>query len=111
MQVPIDTVTALETLISRLNANWQFVETGKMYWIGYTDDMYSIAQRREAAIEPLLAFVRTSANDQGKWGQLIACILSASIAELWGGFRRSLPASQPGWRYARYWLTPRSPQP
>ncbi len=68
MEVPIDTVTALDTLIYRLNRKWFFVETGKAYFIGYTDDMYSIAAHGEAAVEPLIRFLNTSANPHGKYG-------------------------------------------
>ena len=68
MEVPIDTVTALDTLIHRLNRKWYFVETGKAYYIGYTDDMYSIAAHGETAIEPLMQFLRASSSPQSKYG-------------------------------------------
>lgn len=73
MEVPIDTVTAVDTLIYRLNGKWEFVETGKAYYIGYTDDMYSIAAHGEAAIEPLMQFMNTVATPQGKYG--VVCTL------------------------------------
>ncbi|GAA4048316.1 hypothetical protein GCM10022409_38420 [Hymenobacter glaciei] len=68
MEVPIDTVTAVDTLIHRLNGKWEFVETGKAYYIGYTDDMYSIAAHGETAIKPLMEFLKSSATPQGKYG-------------------------------------------
>lgn len=72
MEVPIDTVTALDTLIHRFNRKWEFVETGKAYFIGYTDDMYSIAAHGEAAIEPLIQFLNVSTTPQAKYGVVYA---------------------------------------
>ncbi len=66
--VTIDTVTALPALIRRLNNDWQFVQTFKAYWIGYTDDMYSIAAHGEAAIPPLLNFIQTTTDVKNKYG-------------------------------------------
>ena len=70
MFVPLDTVTALNTLIIRLNGKWDFVQTGKAYWIGYTDDMFSIASHGEAAIEPLMQFIQSTTNPHGKLGAI-----------------------------------------
>lgn len=56
-KVIIDTITPLDSLIKRLDSSWKFVETGKAYWIGYTDDMYSIAQYKEIAIKPLINLI------------------------------------------------------
>jgi hypothetical protein len=66
--VSIDTVTALPELIKRLNNNWELVETGKGYWIGYTDDMYSIAAHGETAVAPLLAVAQHAPLEQSRRG-------------------------------------------
>lgn len=66
--VTIDNSTPLDTLLSRLSGNWQFVETGKMYWIGYTEDMFSIAARGDVAIEPLLQLAENTTNEHAKVG-------------------------------------------
>ena len=64
----IDTITPLDSLIGRLSKNWQFIETGKMYWIGYTEDMYSIAARGDNAIQPLINVLQNSSSDYAKYG-------------------------------------------
>jgi len=66
--VLVDTVTALPELLQRLSNNWQFVETGKGYWIGYTDDMYSIAAHGEVAVAPLLALAQHSPSSNARIG-------------------------------------------
>ena len=38
--VGLETNVPLQMLIQRLKGNWSLVETGKGYWIGYTDDHY-----------------------------------------------------------------------
>ncbi|MBD2720930.1 hypothetical protein IC234_02250 [Hymenobacter sp. BT189] len=86
MMVSVDTVTSLDALIKRLNGNWEFVETGKAYWIGYTDDMYSIAARKEKAIEPLLDFIKTSANEGGKFGAVYSLHLIGIDSRIAGRF-------------------------
>jgi len=67
-KMKIDTTTSLDSLIGRLSKNWQFIETGKMYWIGYTEDMYSIAARGDKAIEPLMNVLENSSKDYAKYG-------------------------------------------
>ncbi len=68
--VLIDTRTSLKHLILRLEQPWIFVETGKGYWIGYTDDMYSIAYHKDNAVKPLLNLIRTSDSLNTKLGCL-----------------------------------------
>jgi hypothetical protein len=68
--VLIDSKTPLKQLILRLEHPWKFVETGKGYWIGYTDDMYSIADHKENAVKPLLNLIRTSDSLTAKLGCL-----------------------------------------
>jgi hypothetical protein len=67
-KMKIDTVTSLDSLIGRLSKNWQFIETGKMYWIGYTEDMYSIAARGDNAIQPLINVLQNSSSSYAKYG-------------------------------------------
>ena len=64
----IDKTTPLNRLIAKFEQPWSFVETGKGYWIGYTDNMFSIAMYKEAAIAPLLQFIKTSKNLKAKVG-------------------------------------------
>jgi hypothetical protein len=66
--VAIDTTTPLSELIKRLEGDWQEVETGKAYWIGYPDDMYSIAAHGDEAIAPLLALSRSTKSEHTKLG-------------------------------------------
>lgn len=68
--VLIDTRTSLKQLILRLEQPWKFVETGKGYWIGYTDDMYSIAYHKDNAVKPLLNLIKTSDSLNTKLGCL-----------------------------------------
>jgi hypothetical protein len=55
--VTIDSITPLSVLIERLKYPLQFVETGKMYWIGYPNLMFSIAYHKDKAIQPLVDFI------------------------------------------------------
>lgn len=70
IRMKIDSITPLNKLIDKLNDNWQFLETGKAYWIGYTDDMFSIASRGDSAIPALLDFFAKTRNKKGKIGVL-----------------------------------------
>lgn len=70
IQMKIDTVTPLNELIERFNDKWDFIETGKAYWIGYTNDMYSIAYHKEDAIPALIDYVHTTKNENGKIGAI-----------------------------------------
>ncbi len=66
--VRIDSVTPLNTLIARLERDWQFVHTYKAYWIGYTEDMWSIAARKDAAVQALVDFCERSSNLHARVG-------------------------------------------
>jgi hypothetical protein len=67
----LDTKTPLKKLISRLQKPWEFVETGKAYWIGYTDDMYSIAYYQDKAVIQLIDLIKRSDSQKTKIGALI----------------------------------------
>jgi hypothetical protein len=69
-RVHYDTITTLNNLIKRLDKPWKFVETYKAYWIGYTDDMYSIARYQDKAIDPLINFIDTVHSLKAKKGAL-----------------------------------------
>jgi len=45
--------------------------TGKAYWIGYTDDMYSIAAHNDAAIPPLLELIEQTKNPKAAYGAVL----------------------------------------
>jgi hypothetical protein len=56
----IDSVLSVKSLIAQLRSHHDFYETGKAYWIGYNDLMFSIAVRGDSAINPLLDFIDTT---------------------------------------------------
>ena len=69
-KVNYDTKTSINELIQRLEKPWELVETGKAYWIGYTNDMYSIAQYKDRAIPLLVNFIDTATNLKAREGGL-----------------------------------------
>lgn len=69
-KVTIDTITPLPQLINRLAGDWELVQTFKAYWIGYTDDMYSIAEYGNDAINPLIHFIDTVHSVKAKRGAI-----------------------------------------
>jgi hypothetical protein len=69
-KVIIDNKTSLRKLIKKLNSPWELAETGAGYWIGYTDDMFSIASYKDKAIRPLTSFIRETDSIKGKIGGL-----------------------------------------
>jgi hypothetical protein len=71
----VDNSTPLNDLIQRLNTNWKFIETGKAYWIGFTEDMFSISSRGDVAIQKLVSFFKQSANLHGKEGVIYTLYL------------------------------------
>lgn len=56
----IDSVSSIKSLIAQLRSHHDFYETGKAYWIGYNDLMFSIAVRGDSAINPLVDFIDTT---------------------------------------------------
>ncbi len=85
-RVPIDKKTPILTLINRLNSNWQFEETFKGYWIGYTDDMYSIAAHKNDAIRPLMDFIKYTKSYKSKLGALYCLHLIGIDSKIAGRF-------------------------
>jgi hypothetical protein len=66
----IDKTTPFDSLIKRLEKPWDWVETLAGYWIGYTDDMFSIASYGNQAIDPLMKFISNTNSQTGKIGAL-----------------------------------------
>ncbi|WP_196888663.1 hypothetical protein [Aureivirga sp. CE67] len=64
----LDTITSLNDLIYKFEKDWKFEFTGKGYYIGYTDLMFSIANYEEKAIEPLLNFYKQTKKHEAKLG-------------------------------------------
>ena len=84
--MPIDSTTSLKNLIDRLSGDWQFIETGKMYWIGYTNDMFSVASRGDRAIGPLIHVVENSSNDNARIGAIYTIHLIGINRKIVGRF-------------------------
>ncbi|SHI50799.1 hypothetical protein SAMN02745181_0280 [Rubritalea squalenifaciens DSM 18772] len=72
-EAAIDTETPLPKLVSRLEGEWQLVSTGKMYLIGYTNDMYSIAAHGEKALSELNKLIKNTKSAKAKSGAIL-CI-------------------------------------
>lgn len=66
----IDWTTPLTKLVDRLHGNWRLSQTGKGYWIGYTNDMFSIAARNDTAIYNLQKLIDTSNNIRARIGAI-----------------------------------------
>jgi hypothetical protein len=64
----IDSTTPLDSLIARLKGHWRLIETGKAYWIGYTNDMFSIAARGDSCIQPLLDLIEANPDSYVTYG-------------------------------------------
>jgi hypothetical protein len=85
-RVRVDLVTPLPDLIKRLAGHWDLLETGKAYWIGYTDDMYSIAAHKDVAVEPLLALFRETKDQHTKNGVVLTLHLIGIDSTIIGRF-------------------------
>jgi hypothetical protein len=82
----IDWKTSLDSLILRLSGDWKFIETGKMYWFGYTNDMFSIAARGDSAIGPLVKVVETSTDQKARLGAICTLHLIGIDRKIRGRF-------------------------
>jgi len=83
-----DLTTPFSEILKRFELGWHFECTGKTYWIGYTDDMYSIASRGEAAIPLILDFVANTKSKRAKLAAVysihligINCIVAGRFTE------------------------------
>lgn len=86
VEVNIDTITPLEDLVSRLELDWKFAQTGKSYWIGYTDDMYSIAQHGNDAIPYLSQLAKESNSIHTRKGAIYTLHLIGIRCNIKGRF-------------------------
>lgn len=86
VKVNITSTGSLITLINKLDSNWEFVETGKMYWIGYTDDMYSIAAYGDSAIGSLCDHFHSTVSENGKYGVIFTLHLIGIESSIAGRF-------------------------
>jgi hypothetical protein len=84
--VKLDKITPLDSLVNRLDGRWDLVETGKAYWIGYTDDMYSIADYKDKAIQPLLDLYTRSTSGYTRTGVIFTLHLIGIESEIAGRF-------------------------
>lgn len=84
--VTIDSHTPLGDLVERLNLDWELVFTGKSYWIGYTDDMYSIAAHGDAAIPLLLDLIKSNKSIIGSHGAILTLHLIGIDGTVTGRF-------------------------
>lgn len=85
--VKIDTVTPLNDIIKRLDSNWEFEETGKGYWIGYTNDMFSIAAHKDNSIIPLVKHYYSTTSEKGKVGVIYSLHLIGIESKIVGRFK------------------------
>jgi hypothetical protein len=104
IRMKIDSVTSLNELIEKLNNNWRFLETGKGYWIGYTEDMFSIASRGDTAISVLLDHFTNTQSINGKIGAIYTLHLIGINRQIVG--RLSEDFVNPGARSALLKLLP-----
>ena len=81
-----DLATPLPELLKRLESNWSFKETGKAYWIGYTDDMYSIAARGEEIIPQIVEFANKTESTKAKFGAILSIHLIGIECKIAGRF-------------------------
>lgn len=66
LDIKVDSISTIEELIPRLITNNELYETGKRYWFGYNDLMFSIAVHSDSAIKPLLTFIDTTKSYDAK---------------------------------------------
>ena len=71
IDMKLDSVTPLSELITELETKNKLYETGKGYWIGYNDLMFSIAVYSESAIEPLVSFIENTNSYESKFAALL----------------------------------------
>ncbi|MGZ4055472.1 MAG: hypothetical protein ACXVPU_05560 [Bacteroidia bacterium] len=78
---------SLDSLIKQLDGKWELKETGKAYWIGYTDLMYKIASRKDTAIDRLVVYINSTKNDHGKIGGVLCLHLIGIDSKVIGRFQ------------------------
>jgi hypothetical protein len=94
VSMTIDSLTPLEELINKLEGNWNFLETGKGYWIGYTNDMFSIASHGDKAIDYLVNFFKATESKQGKFGAIYTLHLIGINSQIVGRYEEQFVNSK-----------------
>lgn len=64
----VDTVTPTIDLIKMLEQPWSFKNTGKAYYIGFTELMFSIAHKGDLVVDTLIDYYKTTPSDRAKQG-------------------------------------------
>ena len=76
----------LDSLIKKFDTNWQLEQTGKGYWIGYTDEMYAIASQKDSAITRLVNYINSTENIHSKEGAVYCLHLIGIDSKIEGRF-------------------------
>ena len=76
----------IDNLIKKFDTNWQLEETGKGYWIGYTDEMYAIATLKDSAITKLVNYINSTENLHSKMGAVYCLHLIGIDSKIAGRF-------------------------
>ena len=76
----------LDNLIKKFDTSWQLEETGKGYWIGYTDEMYAIASQKDSAITKLVNYINSTENIHSKEGAVYCLHLIGIDSKIEGRF-------------------------
>jgi hypothetical protein len=76
----------LDSLIKRFDANWDLYETGKAYWIGYNDEMYAIASKKDTAINKLVNYINSTKKLNSKIGAIYCLHLIGIDSKIVGRF-------------------------
>jgi hypothetical protein len=86
IHMKIDSTSTIEELIPRLITNHKLHDTGKGYWIGYNDLMFSIAVHSDSAIDPLLNFIDTTKCNAAKFAAFYTIHLIGINCKIQGRF-------------------------
>jgi hypothetical protein len=86
IDMKLDSVTPLLELIPQLETKNKLHETGKAYWIGYNDLMFSIAVYSDRAIEPLVNFIDNTSSYESKFAALLTLHLIGIDCKIVGRF-------------------------
>jgi len=86
VEMKLDSVTPLLELIPQLETKNKLHETGKAYWIGYNDLMFSIAVYSDKAIEPLINFINNTHSYKSKLAALLTLHLIGIDCKIVGRF-------------------------
>ena len=71
IDMKLDSVTPLLELIPQLEIKNNLHETGKAYWIGYNELMFSIAVYSDKAIEPLVNFIHKTRSHKSQYAAIL----------------------------------------